>query len=453
MQLDTAHTAADHAAGFLPHGFCYLWNPALLWTHFVSDLLIGLAYVTISVSLAWLVHRARRDIPFSVAFVAFGLFIVTCGLTHFMGIWTLWQPVYWLEGGVKVVTALASVGTAIAMPFWVPRAHATIRDARLSRERELAAARAAALQEQNAVLEDQAAALEEQAAELEEQASELLRQRGEAEQLAADLRVANDELRRAVARAETAQGEAEAARRAADAANRAKSDFLAVMSHELRTPLNAIGGYTELLRMELRGPLTAAQQEDLRRIDRSQRHLLSLITDILNFSRLEAGQLAYEVRPVAVQPLLDTALELVAPQAAARGLRCAIAPTDQALAAAADPAKLQQIVLNLLSNAVKYTDAGGAITLSATARDGHVLVQVADTGIGIPADKHAAVFEPFVQLDQSLTRRTEGTGLGLAISRQLARDMGGELTVESAPGAGSTFTVTLPRAHAPHTAR
>jgi PAS domain S-box-containing protein len=186
-----AHAAAPAAPaaadGFLPHGFCFLWNTPLLVTHVASDVLIGTSYVVISVALAALVHRARRDIPFSRLFVAFGLFIVACGMTHFMEVWTLWEPAYWLSGAVKVVTAIASVTTAAVLPGVVPRVHATVRDARSSREREVAAARAGALEEQNAALAAQAA--------------ELARERAAAQELAAELARANAELRRAEAEA------------------------------------------------------------------------------------------------------------------------------------------------------------------------------------------------------------------------------------------------------------
>ena len=412
MLAQNAHSAASHEA-FLPHGFCYLWDPRLLWTHFWADLLIGLAYVTISFSLAYLVHKARRDIPFSVAFVAFGLFIITCGLTHFMGLWTLWEPVYWLEGGVKVVTAAASVATAVAMPFWVPRAHATIRDARLSREREIAAARADALEAQNARLQE---------------LTEELERRNEA------LRV--------IAR------EAEEARRSADEANRTKAEFLAVMSHELRTPLNAIGGYSQLLSLGIRGPVTETQREDLERIQRSQRHLLRLIEDVLSFSRIDAGRVEFHLEPVALGGVLADAAAMIEPQSVEAGVACTVdrCACGAGLLAYADREKVQQVVLNLLSNAVKYTPEGGRVTTSCGVVADRAWVRVADTGIGIPREKHAEVFEPFVQLDRSLTRRFGGTGLGLAISRDLARGMGGELTLLSDVGVGSAFTLWLPLA-------
>jgi PAS domain S-box-containing protein len=182
-----AHQAQATAAGdFLPHGFCYQWNPGLLLTHVGSDVLIGGSYVVISVALATLVHRARHDIPFSRLFVAFGLFIVACGMTHFMEVWTLWQPVYWLSGAVKVVTAVASVTTAAVLPRMVPVVQGTVRDARSARERDVAAAAEAA----------RAAALEERNAALAAQAAELAHERAVAQRLAAQLARANDDLAR-----------------------------------------------------------------------------------------------------------------------------------------------------------------------------------------------------------------------------------------------------------------
>ncbi len=241
---------------------------------------------------------------------------------------------------------------------------------------------------------------------------------------------------------------AEKARREAEAANRAKSDFLAMMSHELRTPLNAIAGYLDLLRMELRGPLTNDQAGDLERIDIAQRRLLALINDVLNFAKLEAGRVEFHLRPVSVQELFEAVMPLVAPQMEARGLAFERAPESlaSALVAVADGEKTQQVLLNLLSNAVKFTPAGGRISLLARADAGWIQVQVADTGVGIAAARVEDIFEPFVQVDTSLTRTADGTGLGLAISRALAREMDGDLTVRSVMGEGSTFTLTLPKA-------
>ncbi|MES3032500.1 MAG: PAS domain-containing protein [Gemmatimonadota bacterium] len=236
-------------------------------------------------------------------------------------------------------------------------------------------------------------------------------------------------------------------RRSAEQANVAKSEFLAVMSHELRTPLAAIDGYTRLMEMGVRGPLTDEQRHDLVRIRNCSTHLLGLINGVLNFAQLEAGALQYDVEPVAIEEVLQRCDALTEPQVAAKGLELRRMPCDPAVAVLADREKLTQTLLNLLSNAVKFTEPGGVIDVRcALASDdaGQTLqVIVADTGIGIDASEFERIFEPFVQVNAKLTRAQEGTGLGLAISRELARGMGGELHVVSVPGEGSTFTLTL----------
>jgi len=244
--------------------------------------------------------------------------------------------------------------------------------------------------------------------------------------------------------------DAEAARREAEAASLAKSEFLAIMSHELRTPLNAIGGYAELMEMGIHGPVTTEQRAALDRIQRSQRALLSVINEVLNYARLETGAVTYDLTDVPVSEAVTAAEMLVIPQLRAKGLAYRWAGCDHGLAVRADRDKLQQVLLNLLSNAIKFTDARdgepGRIDVSCelTADAAKVVVRVKDTGVGIPSDKLDSVFEPFVQVDQRLTREHSGTGLGLAISRDLARSMGGDLHAESELGVGSTFTLALP---------
>ncbi len=261
--------------------------------------------------------------------------------------------------------------------------------------------------------------------------------------------LARRQVERLLVASEQARAEAEAARVEAEAANRAKSDFLAVMSHELRTPLNAIGGYAELMEMGIRGPVSAGMRDDLRRLQASQRHLLGLINEVLNYAKLETGTVQYDVSELPIREALSSAESLVAPQARAKGLALHLVESPPDLVAAADPEKLRQVLVNLLSNAVKFTDRGGAITLWAEPASDAVRVLVRDTGVGIPRDKLPSIFEPFVQVRSDLTRPHEGTGLGLAISRDLARGMGGDLTVESTPGTGSVFTLTLPRVTPP----
>jgi PAS domain S-box-containing protein len=258
--------------------------------------------------------------------------------------------------------------------------------------------------------------------------------------------LARREVERLLADSEGARAEAEAARAEAETANHAKGEFLAVMSHELRTPLNAIGGYAELMEMGLRGPVTPEQRADLTRIQQSQRHLLGLINQVLNYTRVETGTVRYELGDVPVSEALAAAEALIVPQVRARGLTYVLGGCDPALRVRADREKLQQILLNLLTNAIKFTDPGGELRVACATVGGTVEIAVADTGVGIAADRLADVFEPFVQVDQRLTRPHEGVGLGLSISRDLARGMEGDLTAESTLGVGSTFVLTLPAA-------
>jgi signal transduction histidine kinase len=252
-------------------------------------------------------------------------------------------------------------------------------------------------------------------------------------------------LEQANVKLQQATHDAEEARDAAELANRAKSDFLAVMSHELRTPLNAIGGYAEILDLGIYGPVTEQQRDAIGRIARSQQSLLTLINDVLNFAKLEAGGVQFTIRDVSIASAIATLEVLVAPQLRDRSMTYEVHGCDDAqLTVKADPEKLQQILLNLLSNAIKYTAEGGRIQVSCERGDGVVRIHIADTGIGIAPDRIAAIFEPFVQVGRALNRPHEGVGLGLAISRDLAKGMDGTLTVTSVPAEGSVFTLTLP---------
>ncbi|HET6228432.1 MAG TPA: ATP-binding protein [Longimicrobiaceae bacterium] len=234
-------------------------------------------------------------------------------------------------------------------------------------------------------------------------------------------------------------------REMAESANRAKAEFLANMSHELRTPLNAIAGYADLMLMGVRGELAPGMRSDVERMRRSGQHLLSLINDILNFAKIEAGQLRYQMEEVGVASLLADLEALVTPQVAQRGLRYESPATPPSSTAWADVEKTRQVLLNLATNAIKFTEPGGTITVSCQPERGGVSIRVRDTGRGIAPEQQSRIFDPFVQVDRHLTAESQqGVGLGLAISRDLARGMGGDLSVESEPGTGSTFTLWLP---------
>jgi signal transduction histidine kinase/DNA-binding response OmpR family regulator len=259
-------------------------------------------------------------------------------------------------------------------------------------------------------------------------------------------RAAEAERERLYALEQRARVAVEEAYHEAELANQAKTEFLAVMSHELRTPLNAIGGYAELMEMGIRGPVTDEQRADLARMRAAQRYLLSLVTNVLSFVRVESGHVEYQLAEVPVHEALAAAEGLVGPQLRTHGVVYGSLPCDASLRVRADRDKLQQILVNLLANALKFTEPGGRVTLACEARANAVAILVSDTGVGIAPERLAAVFEPLVQVKPPDARPHEGVGLGLAISCDLARGIGGDVTVESAPGVGSTFTVTLPRA-------
>jgi PAS domain S-box-containing protein len=231
----------------------------------------------------------------------------------------------------------------------------------------------------------------------------------------------------------------------AEAANRSKSEFLAAMSHELRTPLNAIGGFVDLIALGIRGPVTDQQREDLLRIRHSQQRLLGIINDLLNYSRIEAGSVTYDIGPVELARVLADVRPMIEPQTALRSQELSWPDVSASIRLCADGAKTEQILLNLLTNAVKFTSEGGHIGLSVEVDDDVVRLTVADDGVGIEPIRLDAVFEPFVQIGRSFSSAHEGAGLGLSISRDLARAMNGDLTAASTPGVGSRFTLLLPR--------
>ncbi|MCW7537677.1 ATP-binding protein [Aquabacterium sp. A7-Y] len=373
----------------LPHGYCFTWSPTLLGMHVVSDALIGLAYVTIPLTLLHLVRR-RGDLPFHWMFVLFALFIVSCGTTHFMEVWTVWNPSYWLSGSVKVVTAGASVLTAIALIRLVPHA-LTVPSVN-----HLKAAMSA----------------------LEEEAS----------------------------RREQLLAEAERLRIAAEAASRAKSDFLATMSHEIRTPMNGILGTADLL---VRSPLGERERALAETLLRSSKSLLGILNDILDLSKIEANELHVAAEAFDPRSLLEEVRDLFLSYAGSKGLGLTL-DTDPAVphAVVGDVDRVRQVLSNLVSNAVKFSVAG-SVQLRLTAR--HVAAdrallrfQVEDSGLGIPSEARERLFQPFRQLDSSTARRHGGTGLGLAISQRLVQLMGGTIDFKSTPGKGTCFWFELP---------
>jgi signal transduction histidine kinase/ActR/RegA family two-component response regulator len=418
--------------GFMPHGHCYLWNSSLVWLHVTSDMLIGISYVAISVTLAYLVYRARADVPFGWMLLAFGLFIIACGMTHFMEVWTLWTPVYWLAGDVKLVTAAASVTTAVALPPLVPRALGLIEDAKRTAENRRL--------------------VERSNRELSAQIVERERAEGELRAARSDLERRVQERTAELARLAEENGrlyDAErVARNEAETANRVKDEFLATLSHELRTPLTPILAWVRML--TLGGLDEMGVKNALASIERNARSQAQLVEDLLDVSRIVSGKLRLDVRPTEVAPIVEAALEAIRPAADAKEIRVTAVLDPRTGVVGGDPERLQQVAWNLLSNAVKFTPKGGRVQVQLARVNSHLELTVSDTGRGIAPDFLPHVFERFRQADAATNRAHGGLGLGLSIARDLTEQHGGSITVESeGEGQGAVFTVRLPLMIAP----
>ena len=374
---------------FMPHGHCYFWSESLISLHTISDALIVVAYYSIPVTLMYF-GRKRANLEFNWMFVCFAVFILACGTTHLMEIWNIWNSDYWVSGGVKAVTAIASVPTSILLVKLVPQA--------------LALPSPSQLRGVNDALQSEIA---------------------ERTRFEDALKEKNVELERAI---------------------QAKDRFLATMSHELRTPLNAVLGFTGTLLMKLPGPLTTDQEKQLRTVQGSARHLLSLINDLLDLAKIESGKVELHLEEMECREVLQEVVAALRPAAEAKGLELAMKIPTEEINVRTDRRALRQILINLVNNAVKFTDSGSVqLELAQHASNSHVLTEiiVADTGIGIRAEDQPSLFTAFGQVSAATRGRTEGTGLGLHLSQKLAGLLGGRITVQSEYGKGSRFALLL----------
>ncbi|MEP0788811.1 MULTISPECIES: ATP-binding protein [Cyanophyceae] len=395
--------------GFIPHGHCYLWKPNLVWLHVVSDFLIGLAYVSISGTLSYLVYKARRDIPFYSVFLAFGLFIIACGATHFIEIWTLWHPMYWLSGSIKLITAIVSVTTALLLPPLVPQVIALVAAAKSSNERKL--------------------------------------------------------------QLETANQELETLYQKLKELDQLKTQFFANVSHDLRTPLTLILGPTEKLLADSQST-SIEQRHNLEVVNRNAQILLKRVNDLLDVSKLEAGKMEINYAPTDVAQLVRLTGAYFEILAQERKVAFSL-ETPPSLQATVDADKLQRICFNLLSNAFKFTPLGGSIRCIlgesvVTSSSGQLklsgssnlttlqpnnlktptdcfILTVQDSGLGVPLELREVIFEPFRQRDLGSNQLFGGTGLGLAIVKEFVELHGGTITTGDASGGGAIFTVCIPK--------
>jgi signal transduction histidine kinase/FixJ family two-component response regulator len=383
---------------FIPHGHCYLWQPELVGLHIIADALTAIAYYSIPFTLTYIVEK-RRDIPYNWIFLLFGAFIVLCGTTHIFEIWTLWHPNYWLSGYTKAITALVSIYTAVVLVKLVPQVLAIPSAAQF------------------------------------------------------------EAVKNEIAERQRVEIELQKAKETAEAANCAKSRFIASMSHELRTPLNSILGFTQVMHRDTSFP--SQYREYINIIYRSGQHLLELINDVLEMSKIEAGRVQLSTQTFDLYRLMDSLEEMLHLKASSKQLTltfdCASSVPQYI---STDESKLRQILLNLLSNAIKFTESGSVMlrvrlgagdselgtgqetSLSPLANGQSLYFEVKDTGPGIDPTEMNLLFEAFEQT--SIGKKTaEGTGLGLPISRFFVNLMGGEMTVSSVVGEGSVFAFSI----------
>ena len=369
---------------FMPHGHCYLWQPAMLWTQVLTNALIGLSYVAIAGMLVLLARRVK-DLPFRPVYLAFGTFIIACGITHFMDVWVIWEPYYWLDGSIRFVTAAASVGTALMLPPLFPKVLALVRGARAAELRGL-----------------------------------------QLETMVADLETLYERTK---------------------LLDRQRTAFFANASHELRTPLTLLLSSAELRLSD--PALSPADREAFSTVQRSGRILQRLVSQFLEIARLEAGAEPFEPRRVELRAFLQRCVGLFESHAHERGVRPVLELPEAPVWITADPEKLERVVMNLVANALRFAPPGGQVRTTLRAEGageaGRVRLEVADDGPGVPEAERELIFERFRQAGGATQRASGGSGLGLSIVRELVQLHGGGVSVGDAPEGGALFTLDLPR--------
>lgn len=418
---------------FMPHAHCYLFNRDLMMLHGWSDFVIGFSYVAISTTLIYLVIRARRELPFHWMMLAFAIFIVACGATHFMEVWTLQSPhpPYWLSGWVKLLTAAASLLTALLLPPLVPKIRAVLQSSCLAAERKAELEKAyAELRELYKKATDAAPSAQSKLALLNMPVGLDGERIHDVAHMAKEVTVHARELERA--------------KQAAEAANRAKDQFLAVLSHELRTPLTPalaaasnLENATEIDPQELRESLSLIR----RNIELEAR----LVDDLLDITRISKGKLEVHLSTIDLHETIQHAADMCRSAANSKRSEMAFHLDATERYVKGDGARLAQIFWNLILNAVKFTPAEGRITVrTENPTPGSVRIDITDTGIGIDPEMLARIFEPFQQGENSTTRRFGGVGLGLSIAKGLVEAHSGRITARSeGKDQGATFVIEL----------
>jgi len=395
LQTDSRFILGDD---FLPHGQCLLWDAGLLRIYAVSDLLIALAYATISGFLVYLVYKTRSIIPFHWIFLSFGAFIFFCGVTHLMDVLTLWSPIYWTAGGAKVMTAFASITTALALPATVPKVLALIESARQS----------------------------------EEHKRHLIKSNQELENEIAERRRIEDELQAALEREQHL--------------NEFRRQFVIRMSHEFRTPLAVAQSSSDLL-ITYHDQMTEVQKgERLGKIQNEIDHMARLLDDILTVGRLDSGYFDFNTERVNLETFCrETVGEIQMKNAETHRIEFDFKPPCGA--ALIDVRLMRQTLINLLENAVTYSPSESPIRVQLRCDREQATIQIEDQGIGVPPEDRDHIFDYFYRGRNA--EDISGTGLGLSIAKQAVELHGGTLILDAERAQGSVFTLTLPLAYAP----
>jgi signal transduction histidine kinase len=374
------------SSSFLPHGYCFTWTPTLLWSMVGADAVIAAAYYSIPLALVVLV-RKRRDLSFNWIVLLFSAFIFACGTTHLLAIWTVWRPDYWLEVLVKSITAGLSIVTALILWPLIPQ---VLRIPSIG-----------------------------------------------------DMRNAQAELAKVNAELQQRIEEAERARQAAEEASHAKSEFLSRMSHELRTPLNAVLGFAQLSKRSIDRGHIEAYGSHVQHIQDAGWHLLDLINDILDLSRIEQGQHGVRLTAVDTAPAIADATALVQSQAADAEVQIVVDVPDALPPLRADRTRFVQVLTNLMSNAIKFNRPGGELRVRARREAaGTLAIEVCDNGIGMTPEQQATLFQPFNRLGRE-RMGIPGTGIGLVLVRHLVELMGGSLRLTSEAERGTTVSLSF----------
>ncbi|MBW4666922.1 MAG: GHKL domain-containing protein [Cyanomargarita calcarea GSE-NOS-MK-12-04C] len=414
--MEFVHNFFD-SGNFIPHGHCYLWKPELVGLHILSDVLIALSYYSIPLTLVYFVNK-REDVPFKGIFLLFGAFIISCGTTHIMEVWTLWHPTYWLSGAMKALTALISLYTALTLVPLVPQALALPSPAQLEAANE-------ALQNENA----ERKRVEKELWEYKERLEELVEQR------TSELAKTNDQLQQEVIQRKQSQERMGQLLKEIKSANQELNDFAYIVSHDLKAPLRGISSLSEWLLSDYADKFDSEGRELVNLMIARVQKVYNLIDGILKYSRV--GRVSEEKRAVNLNDVVKDVIELICPL---DNIKIEIA--NELPVISCEKTRMEQLYQNLISNAIKFMDKPqGKITIACIEENDYWKLSVADNGPGIEQQHFARIFKIFQKISNN--KDSDSTGIGLSLVKKIVEMYGGNVWVESEVGQGSTFFFTF----------